>query len=132
MPKLSVKDKMAIIRSQILTQPDSDERGFNRKLINYIKETYNVSVHESHMSKLVKRVYQEWEDTQDRFVEKNRLVDMFLKMYSETDNEFVKVKCLTEIGKLEGHYKVIIEKDKPDEKPTILVSSEEKKFIEGG
>lgn len=100
---LSKADKMAIIRDFIKANPDCNRYGFNREIITFFQNTFNIVLNEGYVSQLIAEVKSEWEKTQSIYVTKGQIVEMYLKLYENTHDVNARIRILMNLAKIEGH-----------------------------
>lgn len=102
--KLDKKSKLAIVRGYLIEHPDFHRYGYNKKLQEYFLKKYGVRTDPSEISRAIKQVKEEWQKEKNVLITKNEIISALQKLYESTKQEFMKLKILQEINKLEGLY----------------------------
>jgi len=102
--KLTMKEKVSIVRDALIQHPRYWAYGWNRSVIKHFKKEYDINITESYLSKLKKKALKQIEEDKSIVITKQKLVEMHLNDYEGSKKQVDKTRCLTEIGKLEGHY----------------------------
>jgi hypothetical protein len=103
-PKLSRKNRLKIVRDILLTRPDYKKYGFNRQAIKLIQEKFNYKVTDAEMSKLIRIVEEQWETESSIRIGKTKVLEMYTDIFEKSEDPWVKLKTLQEIGKISGLY----------------------------
>lgn len=103
-PKLKPKEKVQVIRDIMIKYPRVERYGYNRKIIEIVKDEYGIVMRDSQISKIISEIDNRWSENKTEYVSKRKLMEMYLSLFEETDSITDKRKILQEIGKLENHY----------------------------
>jgi hypothetical protein len=112
--KLTPEEKKAIVREFMLKFPDTNTFRYNKKIIDYVEKHIGVTLTDTNVSRIIKRIEDEFSKSTQMIMTKNKLIDLHISLYQVAlKNKKVTdaIRVLREIGKLEGHY---IERIKTD------------------
>ena len=137
MGKLTHKDKLAIVRDNIIQKPRYWAYGYNRAIIRMIDEKFGEKIGDDVMSKLIKSVLAEMELEKTIKMNKEKLIEMHLNIFERSENSVDKTRSLIEIGKLSGHYieniKVEnVDDDKLDKLAHEIIEKRAKELVKNG
>lgn len=104
--KISRRDKIAIIRSIILTNPDIYQYGYKKNIKEYIKTKYHVDISKAAIKKYIKIAIEEIKENTFVSVTKDRIVGMLLQLFEKSKSISEKRKLLKDIAALQGFYTV--------------------------
>ena len=104
MAKLSHKDKIAIVRDALISKPRYWAYGWNRALIKFFRDKFEVNMSDKVMSELKDSTLKQMETDKNILISREKLIEMHTRIVEESTNAIDKARSLIEIGKLEGLY----------------------------